>query len=273
LDLGPGTDSEDYIYLDEKWGVRVVAAGGRVFFYVDGPFDGVDDGSLNDIKFPWARYVKSDGLNFMLGDYCGIPQSWEGYTVFKQSCHKNSSCMPFFYIVMFNHEPKPISDTKHFVGFHGCVNSHPCRSHITNGIDSRGYLRVTDKIYWSYTEEEQKDMRASYLSLLEDTKFVLCPRGKGLNSIRFFETLRMGRIPVLISDDAKLPMDKFVNWDEIIVRVPENDVSSLMNYIDDWKQDHEIASAMARKLSMEYFSDVEKYINWCRFLDTCAYAT
>ena len=270
MDLGPGTKPEDYLYLDDKWGIRAVPTSGRVFFYVDGPFDGVDDGSINDIMFPWARFRQEGKPNFMLGDYWGVPEAWKDCKVFKQSCHKDSPYTPFFYAVMFDHEPKPISEAKYHAGFHGYLNSHPCRQQIPAALDySRCYLRATDKLYWSHTEDEQKEMRQAYLSLMDDTKFVLCPRGKGLNSIRFFEALRMGRIPVLISDNAKLPMDSFVDWDEIIVRVPEDDVASLMDRIESWPQDHEVASIMARKLSMEYFSNVNKYVQWCGVLSAC----
>lgn len=266
MDNGPGTQAEDYLYLDEKWGIRAVPANGRVFFYVDGPFDDEDDGSLNDV-FPWERYRQDGKPNFMLGDYSGIPKAWEGVLVYKQSCPKDSPAEPFFYSVIFDHEPMPIAEAKYLAGFHGTLSTHPCREGIPAALDFKTcYLRANERLFWAYGEDDQKEMREIYLKLMENTKFVLCPRGKGTNSIRFFETLRMGRIPVLISDDTKLPLDGFVDWDEVIVRVPEDDLGSLMDRIESWPEDHELASRKARKISVDYFSKVEKYLAFCGFL-------
>lgn len=255
--MGPGTNPEKYIYLDHKWGIRAVPAGGRIFFYVDGPFDGVDDGSINDV-FPWERYLLKDDFNFLLGDYSGVPDVWKGYAVFKQSCHVKSSTFPFFYSTMIEKESKPISSASKLVGFVGAM-SHPCREELRNIPDS--YFASNDKIFWSYSEEEQKSLHSNYLELLEDTQFVICPRGKGLTSIRFFETLRMGRIPILISDDIQLPLDWMVDWSDFIIRVPECEISTVVDRVKDWNKDPEEASKLARWVSMEWFSDPEKYIN------------
>ena len=152
MDAGPGTKPKDYLYLDEKWGIRAVPANGRVFFYVDGPFDDEDDGSLNDV-FPWERYLQKDRPNFMLGDYSGTPTCWEGYQVFKQSCPQDSPFVPFFYAAVFDQEPKPISEAFYFVGFHGTLSTHPCRQGLPAAIDySRGYLRANEKVFWAYSE-------------------------------------------------------------------------------------------------------------------------
>jgi len=62
-------------------------------------------------------------------------------------------------------------------------------------------------------------------------------------------------------------LDGFVDWEEIIVRVPEGE--EIMPYVGGWDQDIELASAKARKLSLEYFSDVNKYVDFCAFLNAC----
>lgn len=67
-------------------------------------------------------------------------------------------------------------------------------------------------------EEEQAN---EYRLLLEASTFSLCPSGAGPNSIRLWESLGAGAIPVLISDTLRLPGPKDI-WTNAIVRVPED---------------------------------------------------
>lgn len=266
---GPGTEREPYLFLNEKWGVRVVHA--RVgaaldqewlFFYLDGPFDGVDDGSLDSI-LPWERYAT--GPLFLFGDYPGVPTSWQGKTVFKQSCAKSSPYLSFFYVVSLGGvDPRPIENCQFKVGFHGCSRTHDCRPKLRDVIDKLvpSYYCDNQRAWWDFSAEQQTQFRRSYLTLLENTKFIFCPRGRGLNSIRFFEALKLGRIPVLISDEAKLPLEDVVDYNEFVVRVPEADVGLADQYIFEWLDKHNLAAASARAswVSHQYFDDPEKFV-------------
>ena len=59
--------------------------------------------------------------------------------------------------------------------------------------------------------ENKEYLRSTYKKSIERCKFVLCPRGRGSNSIRFYEALNFGKIPILISDDVKLPLESKIN--------------------------------------------------------------
>lgn len=54
---------------------------------------------------------------------------------------------------------------------------------------------------------------------LKESAYVVCVRGGGNFSVRFFEALAMGRIPVLIDTDSSLPMLHEIPWKEHIVWV------------------------------------------------------
>ena len=45
-----------------------------------------------------------------------------------------------------------------------------------------------------------EERRARYREVLARTRFVLCPRGRGTSSLRLYETLAAGQVPVIISD-------------------------------------------------------------------------
>lgn len=64
-----------------------------------------------------------------------------------------------------------------------------------------------------------------YNELLLKSKFTLAPSGTGPNSIRFWEALAVGSIPVLLADTLELPENKL--WDKAIIRVKESDIEKI----------------------------------------------
>lgn len=64
-----------------------------------------------------------------------------------------------------------------------------------------------------------------YNKLLLDSRYSLCPSGSGPNSIRFWESLAVGSIPVLLADTLELPSHEL--WDDAIIRIPEAKIEEL----------------------------------------------
>ena len=64
-----------------------------------------------------------------------------------------------------------------------------------------------------------------YADAMANARFSLCPRGICAGSIRLFESMKMGRACVIISD-AWQPNDG-VDWDSFLLRVPEAEVHRL----------------------------------------------
>lgn len=64
---------------------------------------------------------------------------------------------------------------------------------------------------------------AEYDTLLSRSIFTLCPSGSGPNSIRFWEALLFGSIPVLLSDSLRLPGPTDA-WERAIVIIKETEV-------------------------------------------------
>ncbi len=96
-------------------------------------------------------------------------------------------------------------------------------------ILSRGEWHYEKKVYdeqiagVTMNESEclaQAQYNHDYTEVLQDTIFSLCPSGSGPNSIRLWESLGFGCIPVLLSDQLRLPGDPD-EWDKAIVQVPE----------------------------------------------------
>ena len=75
-----------------------------------------------------------------------------------------------------------------------------------------------------------------YVKNLEISTFTLCPSGSGPNSIRLWEALSFGSIPVLISDNLKLPGNQKL-WEESIffVKDKETNVKNLVSLLREYK--------------------------------------
>ena len=62
-------------------------------------------------------------------------------------------------------------------------------------------------------QEQDKDKTAQeYFQNIYDNGYTFCFRGGGNFSVRFYETLAMGRIPILINTDCRLPLQSLINW-------------------------------------------------------------
>ena len=85
-----------------------------------------------------------------------------------------------------------------------------------------------------------------YRNALGSSRFVLCPSGSGPNTLRFWEALGSGTIPVLLSDDLVLPGDRQA-WEDAIVLVPESK-DSVMNIPETLKKIEMDSLEIERKL-------------------------
>ncbi|MEE4247598.1 MAG: exostosin family protein, partial [Kangiellaceae bacterium] len=71
-----------------------------------------------------------------------------------------------------------------------------------------------------------KDGHPTSLEFYENIKnsdYVVCMRGAGNFSNRFYETLAMGRIPVFINTDCLLPLEEVIQWKNHVVWVEYNE--------------------------------------------------
>lgn len=69
------------------------------------------------------------------------------------------------------------------------------------------------------TETERQKTTVEYYDNIRDSDYVLCLRGGGNFSVRLYETLMMGRIPVLVNTDCLMPFPDQINWKDHVVWV------------------------------------------------------
>lgn len=73
------------------------------------------------------------------------------------------------------------------------------------------------------TPDEVAARALTYPELLSSSVFALVPRGGGLHSYRFVETLSCGAVPVVLADDWEMPLSEVINHDSYALRVPETE--------------------------------------------------
>ena len=74
------------------------------------------------------------------------------------------------------------------------------------------------------------ESRARYVGSIKDSAFVLCPRGGGTSTFRLFETMMLGRVPVILSDQWVPRVGP--DWESFSLRVMERDVSKVPRLLE-----------------------------------------
>ena len=94
---------------------------------------------------------------------------------------------------------------------------------------------------------EYRKTTKEYYSNIIHSDYVLCLRGYGNFSIRLYETLMMGRIPILLNTDCLLPFPELINWKNHTIFVDWNDRKSIS----------QIVSTFHKKISRQSFEELQ----------------
>jgi hypothetical protein len=140
----------------------------------------------------------------------------------------------------------PVQKKKIFASFKGAHMKHypsDIRLRLRELSQLDGYaVEVSDlwhfnKVVYNYqvankTEDkeaiEEEEVRA-YNKLLSETLFSLCPGGSGPNTLRLWESLGIGSIPVVLSDRYEFPsLNRMglsnMSWADAVIEIPEQDI-------------------------------------------------
>jgi len=117
------------------------------------------------------------------------------------------------------------------VSFIGTHTSHPIRERMRYRLHGPNIIYRDQYHIQAQTfqvENFKKTEEIEYKQTLQRSRFSLCPRGSSPSSVRFWESIHAGAIPILISDNWHLPE---WDWDNTIVKIKESDFES-MDYED-----------------------------------------
>lgn len=132
-------------------------------------------------------------------------------------------------------------------------------------VETLFVVRKTFSAHKDSIELPPEEARSEYLKNMKNSLFTLAPRGDGNFSLRFFETLSMGRIPLVIDTDMPLPLEDRINYDDFIVRIPWRDMENIGDYVDKFFSLSEDELIRRQHLARQAF---EQYLYMPRFLKT-----
>ena len=86
------------------------------------------------------------------------------------------------------------------------------------------------------TKEDLEITTLEYYDNIKNSDYVICIRGSGNFSIRLYETLMMGRVPVFINTNCLLPFEELINWRDHCIWIEWADISEISNTIKKFHQ-------------------------------------
>lgn len=153
------------------------------------------------------------------------------------------------------------------IGFCGAL-THPIRSMVINEFKKTKLNKnfIIRDNFWG-GDVWGTNVRKEYVDNLLNSDFIICTRGAGNFSYRFYETLCLGRIPIVVDTDIDLPFEDFIDYDLILkiknIEDIEYKVMEYWNNIKDYnKIQKELRNFWINNLSpIGFINNLNKYKN------------
>ena len=197
---------------------------------------------------------------FLVSDSCEkftIPENIRLYrtSLYKSKQVENEFIMPYIWEGI----EKPVSYLKQgsmpIVGFCGLNSIFRYNTlaifQSTKNIISNFIIRNK---FWGgkpHDEELVKDFENNMMN----SHFNICNRGNGNFSMRFYQTLSCGRIPIMLNTDIVLPFKEEINWNDIII-LGNTEKELVANVLHVWNTKDILQMQMkCKEIYNKYFSN------------------
>ena len=222
-------------------------------------------------RHPWTRRYREKSfifcanpfvIPFLPGVYTGIDQRWA-----------SRRTVSGFYLDVpksrFTTFTPPSADLPYLFSFMGSVGTAPVRRELQRVVHPRGFFQDTAAdfaraLHGEMNAAEQRDYQRRYAEMAKASKFVLCPRGLSVSSIRLFETMRMGRAPVILSDGWIEPPGPA--WETFAIRIPEADCARIPQILEAREGEAVEMGERARSVWLEWYSGA---VAFHRVVESC----
>jgi hypothetical protein len=144
--------------------------------------------------------------------------------------------------------------------FRGDLKTHKVRKSIhefiKNKISSINRYKSTNtdgkqiKAWVDYDRSKIMALKNTFIQEILDSEFVLCPRGYNTSSMRVYEVMSLGRVPIIISDNWIRPRGP--EWNAFSITIKEKEI---------YKLDEIVSKFLGRSTQMGKFARME-WENW-----------
>lgn len=195
----------------------------------------------------YVNKYKNDDVIFVCQHIKGGQLNFENSLFFFTHSNKND---PSFSIPHYSKnvtERIDVSKKKELFSFVGNLNTHSIRKKLNDLYPNK----VIKSNEWF-----DKNNLSLFKERTKNSYFGLCPRGIGIGTVRLWETMGSGTIPVIISDDYEKPLENIIDWDEFSVTIKEKDVEKTEEILKSYSiEDIEKMTNKAIEIYDTYFSN------------------
>lgn len=146
-----------------------------------------------------------------------------------------------------------------FMGSPGSIHSkgYQLRQELLKLKSERCFVADSSNVpVWSYDTESlrlQSEAAARMTSVMRNSKYVACPRGGGPTSMRFYESMACGAVPILLGDTWQIP--QIPGLSEAILVVPQADVVKLTDLVTQDEKNWELRQSIIADLYNRFFCE------------------
>lgn len=127
-------------------------------------------------------------------------------------------------------------------------------------------IRKTFSSHKSTIEANPKLARKQYVNNILDSDFSLAIRGDANDSMRFYEILSLGRIPILIDTDSILPLEEKIDYSDFILRISGDDFYKLdeviMNFYKNISENEFIDMQVKARDAFSRYLRIDSYLKY-----------
>ncbi len=203
-------------------------------------------------------------IPFLPGVYVNIAKRW---------CSERTLTGPYLQMTQWDYVPfvPSLQNCEYLFCFVGSTITHRVRRRLMGVKHPRAYLEDTNT--WLETGEKnrpfamvnyQQDAKTRYGEIISKSKFVLCPRGYACSTWRLFETMKAGRVPVIISDQWVPPLGP--EWESFSIRVNERKVTHIPDLLERYEAEANAMAKKARTVWEQWFAKetvFHRIVEWC----------
>jgi hypothetical protein len=126
-----------------------------------------------------------------------------------------------------------------------------------------GFRIENDRFFTDSGDEALRDQRQGlFRKSIKESLTVLCPPGIGPQSIRMYEVMYLGRIPVIFGNDTVYPLERRVDYEAFCLRIPQERLMDTGSILQGWlagqrREELYARGVLACKTWHKYFSPAQ----------------
>jgi hypothetical protein len=204
---------------------------------------------LDELQQAAQKAIIDDSKTFTICQYDDGPKVDLGATIVFLASRKTETGIDIPLLCKPHRKPLFPQRKKYLATFAGSMATHPIRQEMRDALQDREDIFLLDG----------KMSTRRYIKNTLSSWIILCPRGYGGSSFRFFEAMQLGRVPFLIGEPDTRPFKRFISWESCSLYCKQ---PSQINDIIDKLTESELNEM--GKQAAQIYQEYLRYQVWCK---------